>query len=61
MQRDLADIIDRYSISKLKAERIGNEENKREYNAFRKEVLKIERNGNLVYLFQFIFMAIQLI
>jgi hypothetical protein len=34
MQRDVADIIDRWSIAKLKNERIGTEENKREFEAF---------------------------
>ena len=34
MERDVSDILDRYNIAKLKAERIGTEENKREYNAF---------------------------
>ena len=37
MLRDAGDIIDRYTIAKLKAERIGTEENKKEYEAFKKE------------------------
>lgn len=32
--RDVGDVIDRWSISKLKAERIGNKENIREYQSF---------------------------
>ncbi len=34
MERDAGDIIDRWSIAKLKAERIGNDENKKEYECF---------------------------
>ena len=34
MERDLGDILDRQSIAKLKAERIGLDENIREYEAF---------------------------
>ena len=34
MERDVGDILDRWSISKLKAERIGTEENKREFKDF---------------------------
>ena len=41
MQRDSADILDRWSIAKLKAERIGTEENKREYLAFEEERQKL--------------------
>lgn len=32
--RDLGDIMDRWSIAKLKSERIGTEENKKEYESF---------------------------
>ena len=38
MKRDLGDLLDRWSIAKLKSERIGTEENKREYDAFNKEL-----------------------
>ena len=34
MERDAGDIIDRLTIAKLKSERIGTEENKKEYDAF---------------------------
>lgn len=34
LERDVGDIIDRWSIAKLKAERIGSEENKKEFEAF---------------------------
>jgi len=37
MERDAGDIIDRLTIAKLKKERIGTEENKREYDAFKHE------------------------
>ena len=42
MDRDIADIIDRYTISKLKAERIGTEENKKEYQSFLKGIINIK-------------------
>jgi len=38
MERDLGDILDRQSIAKLKAERIGLDENIREYEAFSNRV-----------------------
>jgi len=38
MERDLGDILDRWSIAKLKAERIGTDENKRELEDFEKEL-----------------------
>ena len=38
MERDLGDILDRHSIAKLKAERIGLDENIREYEAFSNRV-----------------------
>ena len=41
MQRDAADIIDRWSIAKLKAERIGTTENRKEYAAFDAELEKL--------------------
>ena len=34
MKRDIGDIIDRWSIAKLKAERIGTDEAKKEYKVF---------------------------
>lgn len=41
MERDLADILDRWSIAKLKSERIGTDENKREFEAFEAEYVKL--------------------
>ena len=41
-QRDVADIIDRHSIAELKAQRIGTEENKREFEAFEQEIETIK-------------------
>lgn len=38
MERDIGDILDRLTIAKLKSERIGTEENKREYEAFKEEI-----------------------
>lgn len=38
MKRDIGDVIDRWSIAKLKAERIGSEESKAEFAAFESEV-----------------------
>lgn len=35
MERDIGDIIDRFSIATLKNERIGTDENKKEFNAFK--------------------------
>jgi hypothetical protein len=43
MERDIGDILDRWSISKLKAERIGTDENKREYEAFTKAIDDIKK------------------
>lgn len=48
MERDLGDIIDRYTIAKLKAERIGNDENKREYETFSKEIKKEKYRTNIL-------------
>lgn len=42
MQRDVGDILDRLSISQLKSERIGNEENHKEYIAFSEAFIKIK-------------------
>ena len=42
MERDAGDILDRYSIARLKFERIGVEENKKEYDAFSPEVKKLQ-------------------
>lgn len=41
MERDVGDILDRWSIAKLKAERIGNDENEKERDAFDKEMKHI--------------------
>ncbi len=38
MERDIGDILDRWSIARLKSERIGNEENMKEYDAFCEEM-----------------------
>src|SRR3990170_7899394 len=40
MERDLGDILDRQSIAKLKAARIGLDENIREYEAFSNRISK---------------------
>lgn len=42
MERDVGDILDRWSISRLKDERIGNEENHKEYKAFSDEMKAIQ-------------------
>lgn len=34
MERDIGDVLDRWAIARLKAERIGNDENHKEYDAF---------------------------
>ncbi len=47
MERDIGDIFDRHSIAKLKFERIGTEETKKEYHAFNKEVQKIEKHKDV--------------
>ena len=41
MQRDVGDVLDRWSISRLKSERIGNDENMKEYEAFSQEMKMI--------------------
>ena len=41
-ERDCGDIIDRWSIAKLKAERIGTDENKKELEAFDVEVAELK-------------------
>lgn len=41
MERDLADILDRWSIAHLKADRIGTDENKREFAVFEIERKKL--------------------
>lgn len=38
MKRDCGDIIDRFTIAWLKKDRIGTEENKKEYDAFKHEI-----------------------
>ena len=40
MERDLGDILDRQSIAKLKAARIGLDENIRKYEAFSNRISK---------------------
>ena len=48
MKRDAGDILDRFSIAYLKSERIGNEENKKECEAFEKELVELaEKHPNL--------------
>jgi hypothetical protein len=41
MLRDVGDIIDRWSIAKLKAERIGTDDNKKELEAFEKALTEV--------------------
>lgn len=41
MQRDVGDVLDRWAISKLKAERIGTEDNKKEYTDFSEAMKRI--------------------
>jgi hypothetical protein len=38
MERDAADIVDRFTIAWLKNERIGTEENQKEYDAFKHQI-----------------------
>ncbi len=48
MQRDAGDILDRWSIAKLKSERIGTPENKREYEEFNKAIKELkEKHSNI--------------
>lgn len=42
MERDVGDVLDRSAISKLKYERIGNEENIREYKTFNEEIERLK-------------------
>jgi len=42
MERDAGDIIDRWAIAKLKAERIGAEESKKEYSWFCEGIIELE-------------------
>jgi hypothetical protein len=42
MERDAGDILDRWSIAKLKAERIGTEDNLKEDRAFTEELLQLQ-------------------
>ncbi|MBN1470138.1 MAG: hypothetical protein JW925_00025 [Syntrophaceae bacterium] len=42
MERDAGDIIDRWAIAKLKAERIGADESKKEYQWFCKGIKELE-------------------
>jgi len=48
MERDAGDIIDRWAIAKLKAERIGADESKREYYWFCEGIKELERKYPLV-------------
>lgn len=43
MLRDVGDILDRWSISRLKYERIGTNENKKEYHAFNEALIEIKK------------------
>jgi len=45
LNRDAGDILDRYSIAKLKIERIGNEENKKEYEYLSKGYEELKQNN----------------
>lgn len=47
MNRDKGDLLDRYTIAKLKNERIGNEQTKKEYNAFCNELTIEDHNSPL--------------
>ena len=51
MIRDIGDVLDRWSIAKLKAERIGSDESKREFAAFEAELEgnKMKDFGRLLY------------
>ena len=42
MERDAGDIIDRWAIAKLKAERIGADESKKEYSCFCEGIKELE-------------------
>jgi len=53
MERDPADILDRYSIARLKFERIGVAENKIEYDAFFPELHKLEEKYPFLPINQF--------
>ena len=43
MTRDCGDILDRYTISWLKKDRIGSEENKKEFDYFQEEIINIKK------------------
>lgn len=43
MERDAGDIIDRWAIAKLKAERIGADESRKEYSWFCEGIKELER------------------
>ena len=45
MKRDIGDLIDRWSIAKLKSERIGEEENKKEYSSFNIALKDVEEKN----------------
>jgi len=46
MKRDMGDILDRWSISKLKYERIGSDESKKEFEAFNTAIEEIKKEYN---------------
>ncbi len=43
MERDTGDILDKYSIAKLKVERIGSDENKRELGLFERGFTEVKQ------------------
>lgn len=53
MERDVADILDRGTIAKLKHERIRDPENDREWNAFNVEVELLKEKYNKLYIDNF--------
>ena len=48
MKRDAGDILDRWSIAKLKADRIGTEDNKKEFEAFEVAVKDLQDGYNWI-------------
>ena len=49
MQRDCGDLIDRWSIAKLKSERIGSEDSINEFNAFNKELSTLKSKNHIAW------------
>lgn len=45
MERDAGDILDKYSIAKLKVERIGSDENKRELGIFEQGFIEVKQKN----------------